>query len=446
MIALIATLAQAQWTGIRIQEGDDDLVPVGVAIRQWGPTKDVFFAIESRVPVLNGDHTAAVHHWSCSNASCTGATPVGQAHPIGDAVRLGQYWFPSMAVQRLDVLNLPRKLHIVARDRIRVNCVGTEAYAAKNNPLDDNIRFLDLREFTWDTQVGTLQITPASQLRLGDMDEVCEDAGTSWTKVFPGTGHVYTSYSWNETPYAHPAGVVPPDVEVADRPDNGGFWSNDVVPRWYWHAGDPTVHANPSFDFYDAEARAVAYDTTHGARVQFVDDATPWAHDVLFPGISDSTGQTIDADPSIAYHAAAGRYHLVGAPSGKEQVLYTTCQEAPGVDCLETAHWTVPTQIASGVRASVEFDGNRVFVIYEGAAAVTLLTKCVTDAAWTTQTPRVPPSGYLQSLYSGRPSMVVNKLDNVLHVAFTERVDNQPLINPDQGDAWWLRRTYSDCP
>lgn len=449
MITLFATLAHSQWIEQRIQEGDEDLVPVGVAIRQWGPTDEVFFAVESRVPEPDGDHTLAVQHWTCGDSSCTTATINGLEDPIGDALRLGQYWFPSMAIQRLDPQGesgeRPRQLHIVARDRIRANCVGNGAYESFTNAFDNNVRFLDLREFRWDTSAGAQPANPSGQVRMGDFDEICEDAQLSWTKVFSGTGEVHTSYTWNENPdnIAQPTGV--PDVEVARSapPAQGNGWDRLIASRWYWYNGDPVVQQNPSFDFYDDDARAVAYDVTDGARVQFVDDATPWNHDVEFPGIA---GTGINARPSIAYHVASGRYHLVGSPENSQDVLYTTCQEGLGVDCLDGADWSVPTIIGQGDHASVEVDGDKVFVVYENAA-VYVLSQCVGDASWNVQVPRAPVGGRLQSLYSGRPTFAINKQANVLHVAFTERPQTIPNeVNPDEGDAWWVRRTYNDCP
>lgn len=75
---------------------------------------------------------------------------------------------------------------------------------------------------------------------------------------------------------------------------------------------------------------------------------------------------------------------------------------------------------------------------------IRIKTKCVGDTSWSTSTPKTPTGGNKQLAYSGRPSIALNRRDNVLHVAFVENTSGE--LNEDYGEAWWARRSYSDCP
>ncbi len=447
MIAFIAVAVAQSWTSVLLEPDTGTTIPVAVAVRQWPATDQVFFAIEIRETgaLSENEHLLEVHEFTCGNAPCSTVTLTDGPDVLDGVLRGGQFMNTSMGIHR-ETATAPITLSLVRRSVVEDDCDADGLNYDTEGIGDTNVRNLAIRRWGWDTSVGAnfptiIQSTPGNT--------ICEDAGLSYTRVLT-PGHVtHAAYRWN----------VNPDINALDRIEYWNGVSNITVPNTN-PGGGQTEQDHVTFDFYDNSKRVIAHrswETVGGVlrsviRVQFLDEPAP-APDIRF------VGDFVSDYPSIVYDN--NRFHLVwhdqqATTAGR--VRYATCTRAGASTCLNVSDWAVEL-VDTGTdlqHASVEVDGNKVFIVYmddidpmpDKDYRVRAKTQCFGAAAWssvTEVTPRSPANAeWAQSLFMGRPNFAVNRLDNVFHLAMVEQL--QYLPTNDDAEAWWVRTTYSDCP
>lgn len=449
MIAWIAAAAAQSWTSVLIEPNTATTEPVGVSVRQWTATDQVFFAIETRESAGDMEHLIQVEEWTCSNPSCTAVSLTDGPDVLDNVIRGDQYMNASMGIQR-ETSTAPIKLQMAMRGLYHLDCDGDGIdYAAE--PLNDkNVTGLTMRRWIWDTAVGEYAYPPV--LLFPPVNTVCEDAGLSYTRIQTATQEPHTVFRWNTNP--GPGGAL-------DRLEYAVNTTSTTVPNT--NPGGSTVEQeHAQFDFYDeGEKRVVAHrsyeQTAPGVvqwviRVQFLDESP--APDVRFFG-------THDADyPSIVYHDE--RFHLVWNEQNNARtdgkIWYATCDRT-STDCFLAGNWDVELVDAGSdmQHANVEVDGNRVFIVYmddldptfgDMDYRVRVKTQCFGAAAWSTvseATPRSPANAeWTQSIYMGRPNFALNRVDNLFHLGLIEAQSYLPTAN--DREAYWVRASYSDCP
>jgi len=436
---LLPSLAQAQWVGNLVESDTASTAVVGAAIRQWGPTDEVFMVFEVRdTNTLVNEHHVHIGEWECNNTSCSSASFVNSsASPMDllNDLRHDQYAHPAMAIKR-EGPSEGRDLIVTMRGRADDECDGSGPYAT-GGATETVTKYLDVVGRWWSTNPVGLG---SGTVRMDALDSVCENAQYSFTRYDRNTYDAHAAYDWEETPdvVSGPT-YVPADVFVADYPD-GGPWSHEAIWRG---ATEPNLHYAPTFDFYDDGAgnarRVVAYHdvTASSVEVAHPDEPDPWNSDAAF---STAVGQW---NPSIKVQG--DRVDVVTATGSN--INYNTCSTTFSVDCRNDADWTEEIIATNATEASVVSDGDRLFIVSSSntnGSEVKVRTKCVGDPSWSVEAPRSVPTGESQMLYSGRPYVALNKKDNVLHVVFIENENGLP--NEDTGDAFWFRRSYADCP
>jgi hypothetical protein len=327
-----------------------------------------------------------------------------------------------MAITRENA-TAPREIHVAMRGRWQ-NCAG--AIYAVSSATADITKYLDVVSRVWDTDIG---YQAAGLVRADPSDIACEDSTRSFAR-FDNDKNFNVAYDWAETPdVSSGPSFVEPDIFIAE------YTTHTMVDRYFNEDG---LRYAPTFDFYNDdnnnEVRTVAFhDTQKDTTVDFPD----------FSGVVDVSFDRTHVNniwhPSI--EVEDDQIHLV---NGDGDLLdYRTCTKSSNSDCLDTADWDHEELPNDADEAAIVADGERLFIVFSEDGVVKTATKCVGATSWTFNTPR-PPGTKAQMLYSGKPYAVVNKHDNVLHIAFVE--NSSGLQNEGDGEAWWLRRSYTDCP
>jgi hypothetical protein len=424
-LLMTAMTASAQWYTTKIEDDPTGTAVVGVAIRQWGPTDEVFFAVETR-DTSSGEHDLHMEQWDCLNAACSSVSPSDGPDELFDNLLHDQYMHPSMAIMRESASD-PRVLTVATRDRKRTTCDGNIYELA--GYLDRVAIYLDVNSQEWDTSSGTM--TGDYAVRLSDTsDDVCENATRTFTKYEKNTKDVHVAYDWNESPDVYMGNDpvdYPQEVYIANRAVSSSSQTQTLVHRDF---GEVLWRSRPTFAFDDNADRIAAFHEPNYTVVDFVDESDPWNTDVAF-----SLPVTSRTWPSIS--TRGDRIDLVDSEG------YATCTMSGTVDCRDDADWS-DEELGVGDDAQIVSDGDKLFILTGSGETIQIKTKCVGDTSWSTTTPKTPTGGNKQLAYSGRPSIVLNRQDNVLHVAFVENTTGE--LNEDDGEAWWARRSYSDCP
>lgn len=165
---------------------------------------------------------------------------------------------------------------------------------------------------------------------------------------------------------------------------------------------------------------------------------------------------------------AGGKLHLVWADNtgSSAQIRYQECDWSSTVDCTDGGDWlTTPTAVVnstSGYNHTAQFpeliiDGDNQFVVYQYNAGtmdprwrVMVASRCAGDSTWSIEQVRTPDaSDEDQFLAIGRPSLAINKDEQILHVLFTEADDGYlggyRLSGVTDADLYWYRKEYTLC-
>ena len=431
VMLVVSGCIAGQWTTINVYSGTAGTdIPVGVAARAFGPTGNVVFVVEHR----DGPNNPATQHFLTMlrflcPAGCpiAGIWPPEQVPPAPVGLASDQYYNASLALKgtvaptaRLD------SAHIVRRTGPAAQCGNTE--------LD-----LSEEEYSFASSTWNQSVVDANTIN-------CQDRQLSYTLESAGT--LYSC--WTQDP-------------TASSGDNQVWCSSRLIASGVWSA--PSLVADSAkdqdhswFDFDPVNARR--YIVHRNVRVNpnmNPDIITLSVPEVFAAGDMPEglVGVPDDRDyPSIA-RAADGSLHAVWhAPKNVGgHIRYARCPATR--DCTQVGNWVPPVEIrtATGARHAeiMIAENGRLMIIWmerddSGRDRIHFKETCQ-GTAWPAGGGEVPrPAAGLpmhQSNYMGRPHITIDNTHSLVHLGFVEFDDKN---NPTDGDIFWARKTFADCP
>lgn len=441
-----AQSCDANWDCNLVFDGDTSDVAVGAVIRAWGPEDEVFVAYERRFPTQTDDpHELYVNKYRCSGSDCSSPTLVVSESMVGQEVLFDQGVVPTMNVYEPSSSS-SRYLNFVVRDRadrLAPNCGSATVDYVDASPNDTQATNLDLRHWYW-----TPNLQAAWDLAVSTSS--CIDRNAPYARtVQSGSADGYIRACWR-------VANSPDQIECGTQTGPNGAYTVSTLSNAPPGGGGAVRQEHVALDLDSGDRIAVhrSREQNHWRiRVRFVDDATD-PDVVLFEGTS--TDITEGPDYPDFHISGNGKYFVAWHEklnSADDKIWTGRCNPNTS-DCTDEANWDVDEAFAEdGLRhVHVTTDGNRLFMVYmeddgSGAWRVRYRTKCWSDASWSaSETPHEPAnSGWDQSLFLGRMATAADRGDNVFHAAFVDMDNVFNGFNGD-GDAYWVSRTYTDCP
>lgn len=436
--------------------------PLGVAVRQWGPTGDVFvFYHGSKEVTLVGTPTTRqagrLKHYLCDTPGagqgwCETATLTSDDQ-VGDHSFGVHLLHPALAVKNAGgerELLLSRAVY----DYGGVSCPIIPG--APGEPPEEQ---WDLVSYRWNTQVGSIS---DQAIEAAFAPGLCSDYGIT-ELTFDGSGVGHACYT-NADAGTHD--------EVHCNEQASGFAWNNVTA--YEAINNPDNDADhPSF-VLDGGGRYVVHHEVAGNNdaISFR-PADPLATEFSFDNVSVA-GFRKD-HPRISKSPDGVRVVYMFGEDDSARLMYRWCDDLSG-DCDDyTADKTNTIvddwheEIVTGEvehydvnypEIRVDYGERREFLAFSYDSAdgvgsqqrrVVLGTRCIgADNPWTFSEPRVPASAlWDQVLHYGRPSLVLDKAHDIVHLAFVEAEEWHSLTpNYDsggEGDLYWARASYADA-
>lgn len=434
--------------GTLVYDSDGTEIGAGHALRNHPLVDQVYVAWEQKV-VSTGVSTLRVTGWTCSAAFCdppTAVTGFGGGLVVGGALRGGtEFTHPSMSIKGPPAAP---ELRITRRERwlpLTTDCDEDGVlYATETAGLD--ITQLELSQYPITTSgVGT------GQLVDGDVGLPCNDRGVHLTRQRSGAMGVCWTFKpsggldFIRCGSSQPTWAVI-DLDPLDTGDPGDAFDD--------HVSFDTLSAFPPFE------RFVATHNKDGG-ADHIAMHFPDATDPSFRFPQGSGGdypyamlQTDIAAAHVTWHASSG---------GESWMVHAMCDLSTGCDAA--GEWAerlvVPAtedadfqqlEIATDDRFQVlAFEANdlddglqrKVFLRSRCAPATFPATVGDWDPMDAPIVAREPPPGAAQFLDRGRPFVVLNPIENLVHVVFREQKD---AVNPaSETDIWWATFAYDDC-
>lgn len=450
--------AQADWPIATLVYSGDDAggIPTGAAIRSWGPTDRVYILFE-RVTEDDNDSDALLHEYACSDNDDCATASIVTLRGVGDAIGpLPNLLHPSLGVH-LKAAEGPDPVELVMalRQKLVADCDGDSVANDADEPFN-----LDQYAARWTSNNLGVEHT----VEANDGAGTCIDHGRSRARFLGETAHLCVTQS--TVP-----GAQSGDRMVCDDDDSATTtWVNEVVMNDGAVPGNFEDHG--SFDFYGPnDDRVVAahfggngMTTPDQIRVHFPDAGTAPPNEPMVT--FDATGTADWANhPSVL--TADGMLHLVwDDDTGDDaQILYSSCDFSATVDCTGD-DWTAPTVVAgvsTGFNRDARFPqiavhGDKQFVMYQydadggvGVKMRVVVTERCGTGGWSPSIVRSPPQNELtrdQSVEVGYPGLVLNRDEQIAHVAFVDLDDfagDAQFDTASEGKLWWYRKGYDLC-
>ncbi len=487
---LAATDARADWPHFTLvysgTENED--FPIGAAIRNWGPTDDVFIAWDVLIPTAAGDleteNEALFKHYVCSDNDDCATTSASATIAMGDPVNYQNALHPSLGIKRAPpagaappyLLQPVETRLLIRQDAGDCDLDGDDATdgAAAGAPEREG---LDLHAFHYDEWSGHDPVNDVTRADIGTYG-VCEDHGFSRTRFRSGVAH--TCFTFDTAPL-----VMGISQKIACNDDtyvSALSWAGHRDLSNLDTLGSPANEDHPGFDFFGSTGvLGVAGHQKVGANSHFIR-----AHFPVATSPPTETVITLDTasvelnNPDV--FAANGFLHTVWQRNTETAagILYRRCdvegaRSGGGTkDCKLLTDWDATESVVDSttldvtgkpyVNRSARFpqlaiDGKRQFVVYQYdddsslplfKTRVMVASRCEGDATWDVELVRTPDATTDdQAIVYGRPSIVVNADENVVHVAFVEfdeYLNGFEMETPDDSDLFWYRTGYSSCP
>lgn len=424
---VVSGCVAGQWTTTNVYSGTAGTdIPVGVAVRDFGPTGNVVFVVERR----DGPNDPATQHFLTmlrflcpAGCAIAGIWPRVQVPPAPVGLGSDQYYNASLALKgSVAPTATLDSAHIVRRTGPAAQCGNTE--------LD-----LSEEEYSFASAAWNQSVVDANTIN-------CQDRQLSYT--LESGGVLYSC--WTQDP-------------TSGGGDNQVWCSSRLIASGVW--GAPSLLADgindqdhPWFDF--DPVNALRY-IVHRNR-----DANP---DIIMlrvfePGtVGDMpeglTGTPDDRDyPSIA-RAADGSLHAVWhAPTTSGgHIRYARCPATR--DCTQAVNWVPPVEIrtATGARHAeiMIAENGRLMIMWieendSGRDRIHFKETCQ-GTAWPAGGGQVPrPAAGLpvdQSNFMGRPHITIDNTHSLVHLGFVEWDDKNSRTD---GDVFWARKTFANCP
>jgi hypothetical protein len=306
-------------------EGGGDL-PLGTAIRSWGPADAIFVFSEEVDPGSPNETNAEIRRYTCSNNNVCATPTLNATHAVGNNLFGDEAFNAGLAIHRASS-NDPIELLIALKQEYTDDCDG-DSLTAEDNDADDFPAQLGSYVYST-TSIPSLNFLAAIEI---DPPDECNGRGVVTARRGAGAWHVcFTDQPEGVTDRVacdNSSGSLTlewPNVEILDTPSSG-----------------PEDH--PSFDFKDGDRVVAAGNHPAGTsndklRIHFPDGTAPPSEDVVeIAFLAD--GATF---PDVGTTAGTGGdiTHIVWEESNGDLLRHARC---PGVDdCLDLSDWTVST-------------------------------------------------------------------------------------------------------
>ena len=465
-LALTPAEARADWPhGTQVYTASGDLQAFGTGLRNWGPTDDVFVAVEVADEVNAAlyafDVSTDLYRYECSDNDGCATVTLQNTLGVGSSI-YDQLTQTSLAIRKKTAQ--PVEVLAVLRQKIEDDCDGDSVtYLA--DPSDE-VANLDLGARLFSTTAGEIR---SWEVRANDpVTGDCFDQGVSYARFGPAPDRTPTACFSSEFPSAYAPWYY--DRVACNDADGAGTTPGSVWSNYeYMHTASYVAEDHPSFDFYSSNGERAVSGThrsaTQAIRVHFPDETAPPSEPIVsFP----ATDEKVDFSDVLDH---AGKLHMVWADDhldyANSTVRYQVCDYSSTVDCTDASEWLTTDEIvadstsgyndkARGV--AVAMDGDRQFVVWSHDASgvgtdkwrVVVASRCV-GGSWGYEEVR-SSAGVLKDQFTlnGRPSIVLNRGENIAHVAFIEAEkfggSYGDIASNENGTAWWYRDSYVDCP
>lgn len=424
-------IVAGQWTTTNIYTGTATDIPVGVAVRDFGPTGDVVFVVERR----DGPNGSMPHHFLtmlhsvCSAGGCAPVDwPPVQVPPADQMLGLGddQYYNASLALKGTVVPSATLdSAHIVRRTGPTTQCGSRQLNLSEEEYL--------FASTTWNHHnIDTNAI--------GN----CQDRQISYT--LESGGMLYSCWTQDPT-----SGGGDNQVWCSARLIAGGLWNAPILLADGVTIGGDQDH--PWFDFDPVNALRYIVHRNRDANPDIITLRVPEPGTVGdMPQGLMGVPQNRDM-PAIARAADGSMYAVWHAPTAGGHIRYARCPAI--LNCTQAVNWAPPVEIRtapSARHAEIMITGNgRLMIMWmekdDNLRDRIHFKETCQGTAWPVgggQVPR-PATGLPvdQSNYMGRPHITIDNTHSLVHLGFVE-FDNPG--NPTGGDVYWARKTFADCP
>lgn len=425
MWALIAGAALAQWTVTPLYVGTDVSgltgdVANGVAITGWGPTNEVYFALNREVPDGVGrTSTLYVGRLACPGwAGCAPPALTQVGAPQADAQ------LPAVTME--DVGAPDPILHVT--------------WGSDTPTCSPQVR--SLVESTWDPATGVVATSLVHE-PVG-----CADAQVSQIALADG----FAWSCWTEDPLTGGQDNV---VWCGTRPAGPGDTADTGAAAAAWTtsllAAGVRTRDHSGFVVADGQRYLVVRDR----------DPAPDAIDLWVDeselALPDGLATYENDFPSIA-RAPDGTFHAVWVES-RARITYARCVIG---SCDDPASWEIqPRAVRIGDVDHPEIAiaaSGRMFIVWDedqdpaatDQRRIHMKHKCPTNLLFS---PALMPGEKVsdigaspndQTLLLGRPRVWIDDTNALLHVAYLEK--NHPGRSPTHGDALLGTRAVDPCP
>jgi len=429
--------------------------PAGVALRQWGPASEVFL-FHHGMRIFTGGGTPIARHagrftaFSCDTPGagedwCENVTE--ESREVIGATQFGaHYLHPAMGIRKINS-GADRELLLSRAVYDYWGSVGC-------SPVGNSERW-DLVSYTWDTTNG---LTDTHPIEAATIPAQCTDFGVTEVK-FDGSGTGRACYtnsdpSTHDTVHCNEQGTGIDWGNVEELEPINPFMDDADHPSFVMSGGAPTVVHHEG----DGSEHWISFRPGASGATEFrFDDATAKNFRKDHPVIVEN-----DDEMRVVYQFGEGT---------NARIMYKWCDDTSG-DCddytadptnTNSDDWheeivTDSHRDAAHAELLVDVGQQREFVAFTYDTTVNgsqwrrvvVGTRCVgQDNDWDFFEPRTPDvSTDDQALNFGRPSMVLDRAHDVVHIAFVEADEwegNQPsYITGGSGDLYWARASYAD--
>jgi hypothetical protein len=436
--------------------------PLGVSVRQWGPTSDVFVFFHGTREMTVGGQTynrqaGRLKHYTCDPAGggydyCETAT-LDNDDQIGPFSRGNHLLHPAMAIKGISG---GRELRL-SRAEFDYGGANCPVYSGGQGQPDQEQ--WDLVAYKWNTTNGSIS---DQAIEAAFSANECTDFGIT-ELAFDGSGTARAYYTHGD-PATH-------DAVHCNEEATGSTWNNVIH---YEALGGLFYDADhPSFVLDGGDPIVVHHETNGTAHAISFRPADPLATDFSFDNSSVSTFRK--DHPRMVKSTDGLRVVYMFAEDANARLMYRWCDDLSGdcddytADPTNTGNDDWYEEVVTGdtdhhdvnyPEIRVDYGERREFVAFSYDANGTLPgqhrrvavgTRCIgAGNSWSFFEPRTPPSStWDQVLHYGRPSLVLDKNNDMLHLVFVE-AEEWETLTPDYdsggvGDVYWARASYADA-
>jgi hypothetical protein len=452
-VALAQTFA-TDWDGVKVFDGvAEETMPVSMAMKQWNSTGDVFLLTEIRRQE-EGDveKDLLMSHKTCSlGDGCATVSDISD-DTLSTVYLNNTQLLPSMAVTQVAG---ERQLHVVRKHRVDGDCDDDLTLYYNEIGDDTDVEAADLSEEVWSTDGGWVSQYDVKTIT----DTSCDRFGTSYTKYVPSTKAV-SCFTWD----AERGTAGKCTVYCGQRLVSGsGSWSNTAVDG----GGNHNDHAVWTYlgdaGPVDSHMAIVHRDDLTNIDVDFVEADITAVDTVRFPlSVAPDPVMDVGDYPWIVRNANStlfSTWHEKPATGNSHLARFIGCTTDDF--CDDISHWSgdgtgVPQTIWEQnhlQHVEIAVEGTRQFVIFsaDSAAAgakqmrVYFTWRCEVTDSWEEPVAIFTPAtaAWDSMLDFGRPHLVLNRSDDMIHVAFWEQSTDGDSAT--DGNAWWAYRSYPSC-